>query len=180
MSDDQELTRIGYFLVLITFLIVLTFFLTFASYLCTKPPHPISSVPSDEPVVGGHNDTITDTNQITPITVEPAEPRLDETVATTVCSNPNPSSTLLFSKGHEKLCRSGSSSCFCCSICLMDYKESDLLRLLPGCGHFFHVMCVDPWLRMNLSCPVCRMTPIITRVRVEPEHVRVEPETFTS
>lgn len=48
----------------------------------------------------------------------------------------------------------------CCSICLSDYKNTDMLRLLPDCQHMFHQTCVDPWLRLHLSCPVCRNTPI--------------------
>lgn len=53
-----------------------------------------------------------------------------------------------------------------CSICLVEYKESDLLRLLPPCGHLFHVNCVDPWLRMHSTCPICRNSPVIPRIRV--------------
>ncbi|KAK1264065.1 RING-H2 finger protein ATL70 [Acorus gramineus] len=44
----------------------------------------------------------------------------------------------------------------CCSVCLGDYKDSDLLRVLPDCGHLFHVKCVDSWLRLRPSCPICR------------------------
>ncbi|GMN60988.1 hypothetical protein TIFTF001_030086 [Ficus carica] len=44
----------------------------------------------------------------------------------------------------------------CCSICLTDYVDDDMVLLLPDCGHFFHVKCVDEWLRMNSTCPVCR------------------------
>lgn len=43
-----------------------------------------------------------------------------------------------------------------CSICLGDYTESDMLRLLPHCDHLFHLDCVDPWLRMHSTCPICR------------------------
>ncbi|KAL5709048.1 RING-type E3 ubiquitin transferase [Ranunculus cassubicifolius] len=50
----------------------------------------------------------------------------------------------------------------CCSICLSDYKNSDILRLLPECGHLFHFGCIDPWLRMHPTCPVCRHSPIPT------------------
>ncbi|KAI3696838.1 hypothetical protein L6452_29418 [Arctium lappa] len=50
----------------------------------------------------------------------------------------------------------------CCSICLADYKGRDLLRQLPDCGHLFHVKCVDPWLRLNPTCPNCRTSPIPT------------------
>lgn len=48
----------------------------------------------------------------------------------------------------------------CCSICLADYKGSDMLRMLPECHHFFHVKCVDPWLRLHPTCPVCRTSPL--------------------
>ncbi|GMI71111.1 Arabidopsis Toxicos en Levadura 70 [Hibiscus trionum] len=54
------------------------------------------------------------------------------------------------------------STASCCSICLADYKSSDMLRLLPDCNHLFHVKCVDPWLRLNPTCPVCRTSPIPT------------------
>ncbi|KAL5709054.1 RING-type E3 ubiquitin transferase [Ranunculus cassubicifolius] len=47
----------------------------------------------------------------------------------------------------------------CCSICLSDYKKLDMLRSLPNCGHVFHLNCVDPWLRLHPSCPVCRELP---------------------
>ncbi|KAI0498903.1 hypothetical protein KFK09_019801 [Dendrobium nobile] len=44
----------------------------------------------------------------------------------------------------------------CCSVCLADYGEDDELRMLPQCGHLFHVQCVDPWLRLQPKCPLCR------------------------
>lgn len=47
----------------------------------------------------------------------------------------------------------------CCSICLADYRDADVVRLLPECGHLFHVDCVDPWLRTRPTCPVCRASP---------------------
>ncbi|URD98141.1 Zinc finger, C3HC4 type (RING finger) [Musa troglodytarum] len=50
----------------------------------------------------------------------------------------------------------------CCSICLDDYKGTDVLRLLPECGHLFHLDCVDPWLKSHPSCPVCRSLPAPT------------------
>ncbi|KAG6434300.1 hypothetical protein SASPL_105925 [Salvia splendens] len=49
-----------------------------------------------------------------------------------------------------------------CSICLSEYRESEMLRMLPDCRHCFHVMCVDAWLKLNASCPVCRSSPLPT------------------
>ncbi|KAK4757987.1 hypothetical protein SAY87_019288 [Trapa incisa] len=43
-----------------------------------------------------------------------------------------------------------------CSICLSDYQETDTVRILPECKHFFHVKCVDPWLKQHSTCPICR------------------------
>ncbi|KAK8588775.1 hypothetical protein V6N13_087670 [Hibiscus sabdariffa] len=51
----------------------------------------------------------------------------------------------------------------CCSICLADYKGNDSVRLLPGCGHLFHFKCVDHWLRLHATCPVCRTSPVPTQ-----------------
>ncbi|PVV01751.1 hypothetical protein BB560_003819 [Smittium megazygosporum] len=42
-----------------------------------------------------------------------------------------------------------------CSICLSDYTDGDLLRLLP-CNHHFHSECLDQWLKINSVCPLCK------------------------
>ncbi|KAL3634206.1 hypothetical protein CASFOL_021260 [Castilleja foliolosa] len=49
-----------------------------------------------------------------------------------------------------------------CAICLCEYRESETLRMLTDCRHCFHVMCVDAWLKLNASCPVCRSSPLPT------------------
>ncbi|KAL3520923.1 hypothetical protein ACH5RR_019072 [Cinchona calisaya] len=49
-----------------------------------------------------------------------------------------------------------------CSICLVDYKNTDMLRLLPDCGHIFHLECIDPWLKLHPTCPICRSSPVPT------------------
>ncbi|GMP61258.1 hypothetical protein CsSME_00023793 [Camellia sinensis var. sinensis] len=49
-----------------------------------------------------------------------------------------------------------------CSICLCEYREAEMLRMLPDCRHYFHLTCVDAWLKLNASCPVCRNSPLPT------------------
>lgn len=49
-----------------------------------------------------------------------------------------------------------------CAICLCEYKDAEMLRLLPDCKHYFHVTCIDAWLKLNASCPVCRNSPLPT------------------
>uniref|UniRef100_A0ACD5W7F9 Uncharacterized protein n=1 Tax=Avena sativa TaxID=4498 RepID=A0ACD5W7F9_AVESA len=43
-----------------------------------------------------------------------------------------------------------------CAICLADFAAGEQLRVLPQCGHTFHVACVDTWLGAHASCPSCR------------------------
>ncbi|XP_009409038.2 RING-H2 finger protein ATL67 [Musa acuminata AAA Group] len=51
-----------------------------------------------------------------------------------------------------------------CSICLCEYREGEMLRMMPDCHHYFHLLCIDVWLRLNASCPVCRTSPLPTPV----------------
>jgi hypothetical protein len=47
----------------------------------------------------------------------------------------------------------------CCSICLSDYKDSDVVSVIPDCSHMFHKDCIDEWLRLHATCPLCRTSP---------------------
>lgn len=49
-----------------------------------------------------------------------------------------------------------------CSICLCEYKDLEMLRMMPECRHYFHLLCLDAWLKLNGSCPVCRNSPLPT------------------
>ncbi|KAL4344509.1 hypothetical protein HN51_062663 [Arachis hypogaea] len=42
-----------------------------------------------------------------------------------------------------------------CCICLSAYEDGVDLRQLP-CGHHFHCACVDKWLYINATCPLCK------------------------
>ncbi|KAK8915932.1 putative RING-H2 finger protein ATL12 [Platanthera zijinensis] len=44
-----------------------------------------------------------------------------------------------------------------CSICLAEYQEKDVLRVMPTCLHNFHLTCIDEWLEKHLTCPICRL-----------------------
>ncbi|KAE8713865.1 Gag protease polyprotein [Hibiscus syriacus] len=45
-----------------------------------------------------------------------------------------------------------------CTVCLSEYSWEDTLRILPYCGHSFHVTCIDIWLQQHSTCPVCRVS----------------------
>uniref|UniRef100_A0A803LQP9 RING-type E3 ubiquitin transferase n=1 Tax=Chenopodium quinoa TaxID=63459 RepID=A0A803LQP9_CHEQI len=42
-----------------------------------------------------------------------------------------------------------------CCICLSAYEDGIELRELP-CGHHFHSSCVEKWLHINSTCPLCK------------------------
>ncbi|XP_047321045.1 E3 ubiquitin-protein ligase MPSR1-like [Impatiens glandulifera] len=44
-----------------------------------------------------------------------------------------------------------------CSICLTDYVIGGVAKEM-GCKHRFHPGCIERWLEINGSCPVCRYT----------------------
>lgn len=45
-----------------------------------------------------------------------------------------------------------------CPICLGEFLDGERIRVLPKCGHGFHVGCIDTWLVSNGSCPNCRVS----------------------
>jgi len=45
-----------------------------------------------------------------------------------------------------------------CPICLCEYEEGNWIRVLPCTStHRFHATCVDRWLVLNKSCPLCKV-----------------------
>ncbi|KAI3453819.1 hypothetical protein Pfo_010482 [Paulownia fortunei] len=46
-----------------------------------------------------------------------------------------------------------------CPICLCEYQPKETLRSIPECNHYFHAGCIDEWLKLNGTCPLCRNSP---------------------
>ncbi|XVF78421.1 hypothetical protein PTKIN_Ptkin14bG0131200 [Pterospermum kingtungense] len=43
-----------------------------------------------------------------------------------------------------------------CAICLECFEEKEICLVLLNCGHVFHKPCVEEWLKIDWSCPLCR------------------------
>ena len=52
-----------------------------------------------------------------------------------------------------------------CPICLEPYEEGDEVRTVV-CMHNFHMRCIDPWLRQNRLCPVCKCVAVDSQLLV--------------
>lgn len=55
-----------------------------------------------------------------------------------------------------------------CSICVMEFEDTEVLRLLPKCEHSFHNECIEEWLKIRKSCPICRSLVEATDVDLIP------------
>ena len=42
-----------------------------------------------------------------------------------------------------------------CGICLDEQNTGDSVKPLQ-CGHSFHAVCIDTWLKRNATCPICK------------------------
>jgi len=42
-----------------------------------------------------------------------------------------------------------------CCICMMEYKEGEVILATP-CDHVFHKRCMQEWFQLSRTCPVCR------------------------
>ncbi|XP_059639451.1 RING-H2 finger protein ATL79-like [Cornus florida] len=48
-----------------------------------------------------------------------------------------------------------------CVVCLSQVSGGEKYRILPECHHGFHVHCIDAWLQVRSTCPLCR-SPVNT------------------
>ncbi|KAK4380660.1 hypothetical protein RND71_002522 [Anisodus tanguticus] len=142
---SQNIDSFAYVIGISAGVLLLITTITLTSYFCTR--HQTIVPPQRRQRNNNNNDEL----QVVDVDVEVG---LDEE---TLLSFPK----LLYSEVLNNIHKDSTAST-CCSICLADYKKSDMLRLLPDCGHLFHLKCVDPWLRLHPTCPVCRTSPLPT------------------
>ncbi|ESW33486.1 hypothetical protein PHAVU_001G073600 [Phaseolus vulgaris] len=50
----------------------------------------------------------------------------------------------------------GSKQGLDCTVCLSQFEDTEILRLLPKCKHAFHMNCIDKWFESHATCPLCR------------------------
>lgn len=50
----------------------------------------------------------------------------------------------------------GGRGIYGCVVCLSEFQDNEMLRVLPKCSHTFHLDCIDIWLQSNSNCPLCR------------------------
>ncbi|KAL3518457.1 hypothetical protein ACH5RR_021046 [Cinchona calisaya] len=60
-----------------------------------------------------------------------------------------------------------------CPICLSEFEEREIVKLIPLCRHVFHPECIDTWLDSHVSCPLCRSTRFF-KVADDEDEVRLD------
>ncbi|CAA3010627.1 RING-H2 finger ATL16-like [Olea europaea subsp. europaea] len=63
--------------------------------------------------------------------------------------------------GKDKLAEGSYTDCV---VCLNEFQEDEKLRIIPNCGHVFHIDCLDIWLQKNTNCPLCRTSISSTKM----------------
>ncbi|XP_039009238.1 E3 ubiquitin-protein ligase RHA2A-like [Hibiscus syriacus] len=49
-----------------------------------------------------------------------------------------------------------------CVVCISEVSKGEKLRWLR-CGHGFHDGCIDAWLKVGTTCPICRLNVVPDR-----------------
>lgn len=50
----------------------------------------------------------------------------------------------------------------CCSICLGDYEDKWYVTVIAWLWSYFHLKCMDCWLRLDPTSPICQKLPVPT------------------
>ncbi|XP_018845101.1 RING-H2 finger protein ATL67-like [Juglans regia] len=162
-TSTNYLTNIGlgYAIAIALGFLVLLSTLLLASYLCCRS-HRSSNNPINNGRNNSHNANPSD-GIILPRIIFVAEDEDGETLDENVAVGIDQSVINSYPK-FPYYCKDGNmgTNSTTCSICLCEYKDSEMLRMMPECRHYFHLYCIDPWLKLNGSCPVCRNSPLPT------------------
>ncbi|QCD97732.1 RING-H2 finger protein ATL16-like [Vigna unguiculata] len=75
--------------------------------------------------------------------------------------------TLQFTKGDVE---KNQSVCGCV-VCLTEFQDHDMLKVLPICKHAFHFHCIDVWLQTNANCPLCRSSIVSGNTQCPMDHI---------
>ncbi|KAK1278169.1 putative RING-H2 finger protein ATL69 [Acorus gramineus] len=129
---------LGYGIAIAVGILVLVSTIMLASYLCVR-------------VKGGHNPR-PDPRPANFTGPQPVPPNVVVGPAHITTEYPK----LVFDGSFRRLPRPDDTSC---PICLSEYKPEEVLKCVSECNHCFHEGCVDEWLRMSATCPVCRSSP---------------------
>ncbi|KAL1561947.1 RING-H2 finger protein ATL80-like [Salvia divinorum] len=43
-----------------------------------------------------------------------------------------------------------------CAICLDEYAAGERRATMTECSHRFHAVCIEKWIKINTTCPLCR------------------------
>ncbi|KAI3837546.1 hypothetical protein MKW98_011465 [Papaver atlanticum] len=65
-----------------------------------------------------------------------------------------------------------------CAVCLSEFEENEIGRILPKCKHGFHVECIDMWFHSHSTCPLCR-TPVTPETIIPTTEPSSSSETAT-
>ncbi|CAI0471015.1 unnamed protein product [Linum tenue] len=145
-SDEQAFPTPSVTVVLTTVLLILFFLGLFSIYFCRCFLESLM----DDWNVAGRIPNFTDDNAINHNSsggvADPEEQGLDPALVQLFPTFPYSSVKEFRREKHELEC----------IICLTEFEEEDLLRLLTVCYHVFHPECIDLWLRSHKTCPVCR------------------------
>ncbi|KAG2405891.1 RING-H2 finger protein [Vigna angularis] len=77
--------------------------------------------------------------------------------------------TLQFTKGDVE--KNHQSVLYGCVICLTEFQDHDMLKVLPICKHAFHFHCIDVWLQTNSNCPLCRSSIVSGNTDCPMDHI---------
>lgn len=54
-----------------------------------------------------------------------------------------------------------------CSVCWENFQLEEMVSRLP-CDHIFHSTCIEPWLQLHATCPICRRSLLPAEPAADP------------